>query len=417
MHDVDSVHNSDSPKASALAVGFNITNMIFGAGLLSLPWGMAGSGLVSGILVIFLGLFLTGSTTMIFIATAEKYKKFDVGGICREIPGRPGILLSMVANATVWASSFMCLISNTIIFSDSWHEIFGHVAGRSVWVLVAAAFQFPLSLLPQKYLGFASLVSIIMNVYLLIILIKNLGEHGPNREDVCLLGYGRGTIAMVCAFGMSAVLQFYAFPSYEQLENRSPRRFLNILMVSFTFVFCIFSCFTSIAYITYGEFVQSDIISALDNDIYGKTARVGISVVVTCCYPLMVAPMLDPIRELIEPQTLEKGYASLNSDVKDKSRWVYYKPIVVAMIVASSTVVTLFVDSLGFMNVLNGAISLLFFVCGLPAIFSLYLWNPPTCMRGIYYFLIFFGIVLAASGFVFTDNYHGEIMENCHWTF
>jgi len=401
----------ESTKANAWQTGFNLTNLLFGAGLLSLPWGMAGSGLISGVLIIFLGLILNAATSMIFIVTGEKYKKFDTGALCQLIPGRLGKVLSVSANAGIWISQFLCLIANTIIFSDSLDTIMDGYGHRWIWVLVFGAMTLPLSMLPQKYLGFTSFVSIAVNVYLVCIIVKNFAEQGPKKDRVCIFGYGRGTLAMVCTFSMSSVLQYCAFPMYEEFQDATPKRFLNVLIISWSFVFLIFATFTSFAYMTYGELVESDIIDMLDADVYGNISRGGISVVVTCCYPLMVAPMLQPVRELLEPRS--QGYETLNDGKKEKSKWKYYKPFIVTGIVGFATACTLFVDSLGFVNVLNGALSLFLFVCGLPALFGLYLWENTRFMTFVYYLLGFFGTSMAIFGLIFTDNYHEEVMGHC----
>ena len=59
----------------------------------------------------------------------------------------------------------------------------------------------------------------------------------------------------------------------------------------------------------------------------------------------MVAPMLQPVRELLEPRS--QGYETLNDGKKEKSKWKYYKPFIVTGIVGFATACTLFVDSLG----------------------------------------------------------------------
>ena len=70
---------------------------------------------------------------------------------------------------------------------------------------------------------------------------------------------------------------------YEEFQDATPKRFLNVLIISWSFVFLIFATFTSFAYMTYGELVESDIIDMLDADVYGNISRGGISVVGKQC--------------------------------------------------------------------------------------------------------------------------------------
>merc|ERR1740123_1317433 len=86
------------------------------------------------------------------------------------------------------------------------------------------------------------------------------------------------------------------------MEDATPNKFLKILIASWSFVFVIFAAFTSFAYMRYGSLVHSDVITDFPDDIFGKISRIGISIVVMCCYPQIVAPMLTPLDEIMQAE-------------------------------------------------------------------------------------------------------------------
>lgn len=402
------------PKASAFATGINLANITFGGGILSLPWAMAGSGLVSGVLIIFFGLILNGATTMIFIHVAENHKRFDTGFLATQVPGPLGTILSYASNLVIWVGGWACLVSYSIIFADSLVKIQSSFS-RWICVLSSGILAFPLSLLPQKYLGFTSSLSVIVNIFLFVVVIKDFYKSGL-AEDVCIFGTGRGSIAMLCAFIYSTLLQYLSFPMYEQLEDATPQKFLRILIVSWTFVFIIFVSFTSLAYLTYGGTVNSDVITNFPDDIFGKISRVGTSIVVLCCYPQQVQPMMIPVEEIIAAKTwsTRETYSSLNDFAPTENNFQWYRYLAIAMLITAATSTALFVDSLGVINVLNGAICLLLFASVLPGTFGLYLLDSSFFTRVMYYILAFVGCSFAILGVIFTDNYHTEVESNCY---
>ena len=173
---------------------------------------------------------------------------------------------------------------------------------RYLAVLAGAAVVLPLCFMDQQHLAFSSTLSIAANLYVCCVLVAafSLGWRGdPKLEDVedcCLLGFGRGDLAMVSVLMQAAVVQMCILPMYEQMDHRSPRRFAACLGISFGFVALLFIGFSGIAYIAIGPKVSSNVLLDLPHGPFGSFARVVMAFAVIGVYPILTSSMVAPIR-------------------------------------------------------------------------------------------------------------------------
>merc|ERR1711988_1884263 len=84
-------------------------------------------------------------------------------------------------------------------------------------------------------------------------------------------------------------------PMYQELENRSPKKFDRIVAVGFSVLFIIFCGFSTLGYLYVGPGVHSNILQDLPNNIWANAAQLGTIIVVACVYPIMVYPMIAPL--------------------------------------------------------------------------------------------------------------------------
>jgi len=85
------------------------------------------------------------------------------------------------------------------------------------------------------------------------------------------------------------------------------------------------------------------------------------------------------------------------------------------MIVFSSMMIALFVNHLGFINVINGAASIVAFVGLAPGFSGIYLLgeDPSLSWKMAMYALIAFSAIMTLVGMYFTDNNAQMLKENC----
>ena len=197
--------------------------------------------------------------------------------------------------------------------------------------------------------------------------------------------------------------QMCILPMYKDLEDRSPRRFRRALGVSFSTLFVLYAAFATVAYLHFGPTVPANVLNDLGEGGLGGVARVGMSVVVLCVYPIMVKPMVAPVEGLFA----KRGGARSKLAVTAAA----------CGIAGSVMLCAFFVSDLGLMSVMGGALSVGGFVALAPGLVGLWLSDHRrgVCWRVAMHMLIWGGLALSVLGIFSRDNYADELKEACWW--
>jgi amino acid permease len=218
---------------------------------------------------------------------------------------------------------------------------------------------------------------------------------------------------------------------YEQLENRTPERFQMCVVVAFGFLFVFTMLFGAAAYMIFGTDTLSNILKNFPRNWPADVARVGMCLVVLGVYPIMLSPMVAPIRTWESEKAAKQPFhyrkfedqeaggeqmlqsvSSIKELAPKASR--FWSTTMTIAILALSMGVSFLISDLGLMNVINGAISVTMFVAFCPTMVGLHLGEPPTTTRRtMLYALFLFGLGMSAAGFVFTDNNAPGLTKNC----
>jgi amino acid permease len=392
------------PKTTAQGLTINLIAGGLGAGIFSLPWSTAGASLIPSLLTIGGVLTLNGWTMMILVNAAESKKAFDLGGLLRNCPGKLGPIMEVACNMLVWISGFMCLISYFIIIADSTVPFAGHSMLRSRYVVVGltAVFILPLTFLNQRNMSWTSSLVVLVNVYIFMLLCA-LHEVEPAPADVCFLGFSTGSIAMVSAMMQAVIIQMCILPMYQQLEDRSPQKFRGIVMTAFSGLFAIFGGFSAIAYLTFGPEVHGNVLLDLPHNRWGNLARIASSLSVMGVFPLVLMPMIAPIKNY-------RGFTGGASNMRELAATIA-KVIIITMV----TLAAYMIHDLGVMNVFNGAFCVGGMVGVCPAMAGLYLLEgkPSMWWNMAMYGLMGVCLTMSVLGLVYTDNYAAELTKHC----
>ena len=292
--------DASAATASQLALCANLITATLGCGILSLPWATAGSSLIPAILLTLLVLAVNAGTNMILVQSAEKYQIFDLGGLLRCLPAH-GKLVKALLEVTIWLTVFMCLVGYLIVVADSCKLLLPELP-RSMRVGVSGMIVLPLCFMDQQHLAFSSTLSIAANVYVCVLLLSLFasGWRKPAADetdhDCCMLGFGEGNVTMVSALMQAAVVQMCILPMYEEMSQRSPRRFAACMGFSFSFVAVLFVTFCGVAYFVLGPRVSSNVLLDLPPGPFGSFARVAMAVAVIGVYPILLSSMVAPIK-------------------------------------------------------------------------------------------------------------------------
>jgi amino acid permease len=198
---------------------------------------------------------------------------------------------------------------------------------------------------------------------------------------------------------------------YEELENRSPRRFLCVLLVAFTSLGLLFAAFATVSYLAFGENVDSNVLNNLPKNHLSDVARIAVVGVVAAVYPIMVLPMVAPVRNLSL-----SWFSKTSDELVARRRRSLLVSFTTVLLVAISLFGSWQVHSLGIINVIDGALCVGVFTSLGPAMVGLFLLRRTSFLwRLSMWVLIVFGIAMSAFGFFFIQNQAGDLARHCFW--
>mmetsp|Transcript_58954 Transcript_58954/g.172578 ORF Transcript_58954/g.172578 Transcript_58954/m.172578 type:complete len:494 (+) Transcript_58954:62-1543(+) len=391
-----------APLDTTLVVNLVLCGL--GAGILSLPWTLAGAGILNGLCWTLLVLGICYFTIMLLVKAGEKEQCFSLEELLeRAAPGDSNAkrLWGRSCTAAIWVTYFFSLVGYLIIIADSLIPTldslgaldvlsFGENKARIMVLLLSAACICPLCFLNQQQLAFTSFLGTFSNCFLVFALLLNyevlesershaapLGTEAGvasagtgSAPDVCVLStpFTPGNLAFVSSLLMAIVIQPCILPMYEEMNTdrsqcsrkpqRSPRNFARALGVAFAFLYVLFCMFAVAGYLSFGASANGDVLKNLPSDRwYTVVSRLSMSGVCLGVYPLMLYPMVAPLAE--SRRTM--GVMGIN----------------LAALVTSFNV-----SNLGVINVLNGAVSVFFFVGLFPAVIALQVLNGMAAAPG-----------------------------------
>ncbi|CAE7560057.1 PGA [Symbiodinium natans] len=409
-------------------------------------------------------LLLNAVTNIILVAAAERKQVFDLGGLMGCLPGKWARLLRWAFDVSIWLSVGLALLGYFVVVADAFSPLadfvgFPSTINKQVSVLLGTLLVIPLSLMDPEYLAFSSTLSVAANVYL-VLLITFLfvsQSEATSHQPFCWLGAGPGVITMGSALMQSMIFQMCTIPMYEVLEDRSVRRFSVCLVVSFCFVFLLFTTLCLMALRLYGDGVSSNILNNLPPDVSGDVARVGVGLAVIAVYPIYLESMVAPLRHAEErawrhrqPLMIPSPQDSLifdedviprgtSSDLdagpsRSTLSWMSDRLLKVRVkvfqlhgilpmrpshfaavaIILGSAAGGCVVTHLGFCNIVNGASQVAAMVGWAPGFAGLFLlgWEQRW-WQFLMILLIIFATMMSMVGMMYRDNFVSSL--NCMW--
>lgn len=246
----------------------------------------------------------------------------------------------------------------------------------------------------MRHLAFSSGLTVLVNIYIFAVIATGIATKAADNTlpQSCLLSFGRGDVAMFSAMMQAVTIQMCVLPMYNELQDRSPEKFRHIVRVAFSCLFVIFGCFAVAGQFSFGEIVQSNVLLDLPGHVWGKVAQFGAVVSIMSVYPIMMSPMVAPVR--------------------NSARLKPYTALATVFIVLVSAGGALLTTNLGLLNVVNGAACVGVFVGLLPGVTGLYLLERPRLPM---FALMFLAITMCALGFFYTNNYATDNAKHCIW--
>jgi len=309
---------------------------------------------------------------------------------------------------------FLCLVGYIIVMVDCVETYVSDAPvapgskshpHRTFFVAVASACVLPLCFLDQRRLAFTSMLALVANANIFAFLLTSVAmeDQAGTRPPVCFFGLAPGSVAMVSAMMQVVVIQMCVLPMYKELENRSPAKFNNIVLVSFFVLLFICWGFAIAGYATYGQDVSSNVLRNLPGSHWGHVSRLAAVAAVAGVFPIVLNSMVAPLWN-------SEAFATLQSNT--------ISGITTCSIVMAVMLAACFATDLGFLNVINGAICLGVFVAVVPSLIGLYLLGPRSAnvtWRACMYTLIVLGLTMSVLGLILSDNYATALKSSCSW--
>jgi amino acid permease len=333
------------------------------------------------------------------------------GRLGRRLPGL-GALTQTFINCMVCVVCMISLVSYLIVMYDSAKDLVGDALSRSAVISLAALLMVPLCFLDQRYLSWSSTIAFLVNIYIIGLMISLYAEKSFEKSlpsGACLLGVGKGVIAMLAVLGQCFVIQMCVLPMYQELEDRSPRNFRRCLLIAFGALTLIFGAFAFLGYLTFGPSVEGNALKSLPQTGWARAAQIGTIMVVSALYPIMAIPMVAPVRNM----NLGGFYNNCRPEAAARRRKLVTSAAIL-VIVLVSCVGALSLEKLLVVNVIGGALCVGIFAGLAPGLAGLCLLETrSSAWKFMMLILIVLGVLNAVIGIVFTDNYEEDIASHC----
>jgi len=394
---------------------------------------VAGGSIFVSLVVLAGVLGINAFTIMLLIQAGDKYQQFELGCLLAMLPGRIGKWSQLISTTLVWATLWGVLVGYMLVIqaqivpfipSDS----SAMLRDKKFWAAIGTCAVIPLCFLNTKYLSFTSGLSVLVNIYLFGTLIALFVDQSEKEEQhICYIGFGPGVVTFASLMQYGVIIQFCVLPMYKEMKDRRPAAFGKAVGIAFTFLFILFSLFAVIGYMAFGPTVKDDILDDYPSiksgvpktslDIASSVAKLGIVCSVIGVYPLMMMPMISPVREF------EIAYSS-NFDEKPstlqrlQSKFPKLLSTAATFFIALSSMACSFVvTGLGELNAVSGAAQASFFVGIFPSLIAFYLLNRDSlCWKICLAFLVAGCCALSVMGFIFVDNHASSLDGSaCIW--
>ena len=328
---------------------------------------MSKCSIVPGIVGMILSSSYAFLMSLCVIYCAEKTGKFEFGsllsGFNKCTKRTASIIVMYVAGSS--CLSYIMLIGDLI--TQGLHGIsdkFEFEWDRGIYIaIVGVLVLIPLTLFKNlKSLQLSSLIGNFAVLYCVGLLIYYAFIADiPNTGNVIINQWDYNILIMtnVGAKGFASV--FVVPPMYQQLRDRSIKRWIVVMTTSFAIVACIYLIFSISGYYLFGNDTNGDVLKySYVNDIYFIIARLGMAFSITGTVPLVFKPFIKAIEfTFFDPETNKNCNFNNNGYIR-----------VLIIIVADLVVITgaIFIEDVGLISSFEGGVTVLGLMCLFPCL-------------------------------------------------
>ena len=283
---------------------------LVGAGFLTLPYCIAQSGIIPGVMWLIFTCLLNSFSVMGITKCcmmSGKYTYKDVGEAALG-PGITRFLNTVMAVYTLGSCvSFVRLLGNLVptLINIIGSENAERDEFSNQWVIVpiiAVLVLYPLSLMRDlSSLKFTTTVSTVCIFYTALMIVVKAGLAPEPKPEVELVQHGAGVVIAFPILTVAFTLHYNVPKYFMELSNRSMARMGIATALSFSIVFVCYIATALGGYLTFGAATQSDVLSKNydPNDTAVIIAKVGLTLILIGCYPLAFNSFRNSVTALL----------------------------------------------------------------------------------------------------------------------
>eukprot|EP01063_Lacrimia_lanifica_P004149 TRINITY_DN12316_c0_g1_i1.p1 TRINITY_DN12316_c0_g1~~TRINITY_DN12316_c0_g1_i1.p1 ORF type:complete len:549 (+),score=151.09 TRINITY_DN12316_c0_g1_i1:76-1722(+) len=318
-------------EASVFASFLNLANNVVGAGLFSLCWCLKESTLVTG-MIVMLGVGVLNGIA--FVLLAQCCEMAETCSYLRMMQAAFGTTGGLLAQCTVLlyacgsCISFVVLAGDFLLgdgtgLLDEWGMTGAYVNRATVMTVVAVFVFLPLSLLrnlePLKYTSFLAFLATMYSAVLVAYGVSYRGhdmytdqkfnltanpdaqhEWEQGRLDsVNYIGFPPGVFAALPLINVAFTAHYNGPRYYAELEDRSVSRWTQVIMLTFGFIFVMYTIIAICGYLIFGDATTGDLLMDFSAD-WGPAiaARLALAVLVICVFPMTCHSIRDSLIDI-----------------------------------------------------------------------------------------------------------------------
>ena len=316
---------ADKKDGTPLAGGvFVLANTILGAGMLGLPFAFAACGYLVG--PVMLVAFATCSTTAL-VLLSEAADKAGRPANFRSVsemalPGA-GVYIDIAVAIKCFgvATSYLIVVGDSVPKAIVAFGASGVWIDRRTWTLVALACAGPLAFMKQiTALRHVSVVALSCVMLIALMIVAFALGISPDLDPCSEAPPGECAGPMVPVTGPMEILRalplfVFSYTCHQNIfsitnELARPTRSRNasVAMIAVGLALGVYMVLGFSGYYTFGSKVAKDIlVSYPKSNVVVSAARLAISLVVTCCYPLQAHPSRVSFTSLVKKLAGEKA--------------------------------------------------------------------------------------------------------------
>lgn len=303
-------------KASWLSCYTNLTSTIVGAGVLGMPYAFASAGWLSGTVLLTISAASSALAVHFLSVCTRKTKMpssfYAVADVAFP-PARFAIDAAVALKCFGVATSYLIVVGDLMPYAMEYWETPLFWQRRELWILLAFSFIAPLSYCESldalKYTSGMSLLFILYLVFVVILFaIPSYDADGgtcgseqhPCRGAIQANNLSVATLQILPVYIFGYTCQQNTFALVNELNHPVQRRIDSVIVASFGSSFLVYFVVAVCGYLTFGDNIKSDLLRTYPDTGLTTTARVLVSLIVACHYPLQAHPARKCVMTLLD---------------------------------------------------------------------------------------------------------------------